>query len=705
MITTLYRKERAVIQAHDYEFVYWRDFDFSIFEHIYIRKKGGKKGLTFADVIIMADTETSKKKNDWNNRNHICAWGISFRAFGLNIATLWGQNPREFPEMLEELRKRIKADEIYIYFHNLAYDHIFLRKFMYERFGFPVNQLNVKPLYPLYIKYSNGIVIKDSLLLAQRSLEKWADDLKVSDRKACGKWDYNKIRNQSDILSDDELLYIEHDVLAGVECLDATLKVLKTTIGHMPYTATGIVRGECRNEGHKNHAHEWFLSIQPDDYKFYTILELLFSGGYTHANRNIVDFVFPAICFDISSSYPTVLLSEKFPAEKFWKVNRKVDCKYIINNSENYAFVFRLRATGVELYDKYYPMPFISKDKAQYLVNPINDNGRVTSCSELEIYFNEIDLEVFLYQYKCKTIELTEVYAAYKDYLPKWLTDYVYKRFELKSQLKLGDPILYQIEKAKLNSIYGMTAQHCVRWEINENYETGDFEVNENYDPEKEYKTYLNKFSSFLPYTIAPWVTSSARKRLFQLGSCVSDKGIYLYSDTDSVYATKFNMKKINNYNKQIKEKLKARGYGGVKVGDKTYYLGIAEKDGEYSQFKTLHAKVYCKRPFVAKGDNFIMSDDLKITVAGVPKEGAKSLNNNINNFKTFFCFDGKTSGKKQHQHNYVDKIYTDEEGNITGDSIDLTYCDYIIGQANIPRVEDLIYEEVEVQIFDDGDY
>ena len=144
-------------------------------------------------------------------------------------------------------------------------------------------------------------------------------------------------------------------------------------------------------------------------------------------------------------------------------------------------------------------------------------------------------------------------------------------------------------------------------------------------------------------------------------------------------------------------KKLNARGYMGVMYNGKLYYPGVAEDDGKYMQFKTLHSKCYVKRPFVAKGDNFVMGGDLKITVAGVPKKGAVSLKNNIDNFHTYAKFPGTESGKLQHSHIFVDEIYTDRKGNLTGDSIDLSPCDYIINDARIPRDIDLFNEEIEV--------
>ena len=161
-----------------------------------VKAKGGRKGITYNDIIIMADTETSKKPLQKED-NHIVAWSICFRAYHHNIATLWGQNPYEFCDMLAELRKNLAGREIYIYFHNLGYDWVFLRKFLIERMGEPDNQLNLKSYAPLFIKFSNGIVFKDSLVLAARKLERWAKDLDVEHKKALGKWDYNNIETKA----------------------------------------------------------------------------------------------------------------------------------------------------------------------------------------------------------------------------------------------------------------------------------------------------------------------------------------------------------------------------------------------------------------------------------------------------------------------------------------------------------------------------
>lgn len=693
MPTQIYRKELRFWNAQDYVFAFWRDYDFENFKHLQTKKRtSGKK--TYYDAVIMADTETSRK-SDGTGRNHVCAWSIAFRAFGRNICTLWGQNPAEFADMLQKLRDVIDADELFIYFHNLPYDWIFLRKFLFDRFGFPADQLNVKPLYPLYIKFGNGIILKDSLILAQRSLERWAKDLQADHQKAVGSWDYEKHRNQSDKLSPDELLYIGNDVLAGVECIDITMKQIGKNIGSIPYTATGIVRGECRDISKKNRGKEYFKKVQPAEYPIQQKLERIFHGGYTHMNRYYGGVVLPAICKDFSSSYPFEMLVRLYPSEKFWKFsNGFVDPMTILENMEEYAFIFTMSCYDVKLADPRDPMPTLQYCRKIETTNAITDNGRILACDDLCCLMNEIDLYMFIQKYDARGLVIEDVYCAKKDYLPGWLRNYVFERYRLKCELKHTDPVLYAIEKAKLNSIFGMTSQKPCKEDLIEDYATGMYRMESGYDPAEEYKEWYNRRSSFLPYPIGVWVTSYAMLDLFKLGGCVASDGIWLYSDTDSVYATKFDEIRLKVFNEDRKKLLINAGYDSVTVNGEIFTVGEATTDGVYSEFKALHSKCYATRS-EKKG--------LQITVAGVPKKGAASLNDDINNFKTGFIFSGEISGKLQHEHHFIDAIYTDENGNLTGDSIDLSPCDYMIKPQDDFTFEDMMGEEVSIQTYDEA--
>lgn len=93
-----------------------------------------------------------------------------------------GRTPVELIRDMKDIRDALNCDKIFMYIHNLAYDWQFIRRFIY-RYSEPVRQLNVKSHRPIMIELDNGIVLKDSLIIAQRSLEKWANDLDVEHKK------------------------------------------------------------------------------------------------------------------------------------------------------------------------------------------------------------------------------------------------------------------------------------------------------------------------------------------------------------------------------------------------------------------------------------------------------------------------------------------------------------------------------------------
>lgn len=695
----LYNERRKFFQCeYSYKMTYWKDFDFDVFSKImYICRSGnGHQGEIYNDCIIMADTETSKEMQGKQCRNYIVAWTVSLRAFDTNIVTLYGQKPSEFVECIKEMHERMPGDKTIFYWHNMQYDWVFVRKFLMREFGTPDKQLNVKSHYPLFINFNNGIMFRDSLMLAQRKLEKWANDLDVEHKKAVGSWDYDKKRNQNSKLTKEELHYIENDTLAGVECIQKTMNTLNKRVYSMPYTATGIPREAVRTIGKEYHARDLFLRLVPD-FHVYQILEMVFHGGYTHANRHYISRTVKGkiICLDFSSSYPYVMLSEKFPMERFAPLERDVDPEYIIRNADRYAFIFKLVMLNPELKDKKIPMPALQLSKCTKTINVVEDNGRILQSAYAEIYTNETDLRIIHEQYQYKAV-CTEVHFAKKDYLPRWFTDYVFQCYKDKCLLKNGDPVLYSIAKAKLNSLYGMTVQKCIKQLIEENYQTGDYSVKRDEEDADLYEKYVKKYTSILPYQWGVWVTSYAFFNLHTLGKCVADDGIWLYSDTDSCYATEWDDEKVAAYNQNCKDKLQANGYGAVVVDGREFWLGVAEFDNEYTEFRTTGAKRYCCRK--------ASDGKLKITVAGVPKKGVDCLDNNIENFHKNFVFDGETTGKLQHTYYFESDIWIDQNGNERGDSIDLSPTTYVLDDVSVPDWDKLWEEEIEMITYEEGD-
>ena len=718
----LYEIKSKKLHKVKYRMMHHSDFDYDILKDImYLIPAGSTKyRYTMNDVLIMCDTETSKKHIDSPNIQksklpsghtarecHVCAWTISIRAYHHNIVTLYGHKPSTMIDTMLKIHQLMNGDKTLMYFHNMPYDHWFLRRFMYEKWGKPFKQLNVKPHYPLYIQFQNGIELRDSLMLAGKKLEKWADDLQVDHRKAVGKWDYNKIRGQYENFTKDELKYIECDTLAGVECLDKTLEIYNKHLYSLPYTITGFIRDDVRKIGKKHNAKELFKKIAPT-FEQYIKLTKVFHGGFTHANRFEINELITEIvkCFDFCSSYPFCMLAYKYPMEAFHPT-KDCDIDYILD-SPSYAFMFKFIGYKGKLRNRSHIMPALQFSKCVKCINPVLDNGRILEADYIEIYLNEVDLEVINEQYKFEGHLCTEVECAYKDYLPRWFTDYVFNLFKEKCRLSLtDDEINYMVQKGKINGCFGMCVQKSIKEVIEEIYEdftdddgiehkSGEYRQTPEQSMEEAYEKYLNKRGNILLYQHGVWITSYAFRNLHNLNKCFKEDGKLLYNDTDSGYGYNWDMDKIQEYNDNCLKLLKANGYDSVVVDGKTFTLGIAEhkplKD-EYTEFKVQGAKRYAGRN--------MKDGKIHITVAGVPKKGAECLKDDLNNFTKNFIFKGEDTGKLQHIY-FTSTMYIDSEGNETADSIDLCPNDYKLDCTEKFDIDDLFSEEVEVIAYED---
>lgn len=722
------RKYVNPLTEYQYQLLFWLDFDFSIMQHCKTVKRPSKVDpASYAEILIGADTETSKTGPDQYvagnykpQENIVVAWSMSIRLPGLhNVVTLYGTRPSEFADCLECIRMFIPSERFLIYFHNLAYDWVFLERHLIERFGRPVHQLNTKPHYPVSVHFENGIMIRDSLILAGTRLEKWAEDLDVEHKKAVGRWDYNKFRNQGESFSPDELLYIECDVLALVECLDKIRAELHHHVYSIPLTQTSIVRAQVRAEGRKAGAREKFLKVVPEFGVYNDALVPSYHGGYTHANRNTRAIIWneDVRCGDIASSYPYTMLTGKMPDGKLRRRNGQVHGVELLKYYDTTSFVFRWTARNVRLKDPEYPMPVLQYSKCDMCLNSERDNGRILSADFVSIVINEVDFRLIHEMYDYDGDVCSDIYSCHKDYLPKWYRDLVFKFFTEKCEKKGGDPVAYALAKARVNSLYGMCCQRCIRAEIAEDYDTGEFldQYELLYDDETKtpeeikaeirrmdeeaYQKYVDSYNSILPYQWGCWITSIAMSNLFDIGRCVKspeDGGAWLYSDTDSVYAFGWDEQKLARLNELRKQQLIEAGYGPVKVGSKEFWVGVVEPDGEYSEFIALHSKCYAARDRA--------SGKIKLTVAGVPKKkGAECLGDDLANFRDGFVFPGEKTGKLTHFYFSIPAIYKDEKGNEHGNSIDLAPCDYKIGMPDVSRILDVAQtEEVSIRIYDD---
>lgn len=671
-----------------------------------VRRGGRGSNDLYNDIIMTADTETSKTRPDQYaadgsyvaQENIVVAWTMTFRNAAGNICTIYGAKPSHFATVAAIIQDALPGDKTICYFHNLSYDWPFLQCFLISEIGAPVHQLNTKPHYPVSIEFPNGLILRDSLIIAQKKLERWADELQVEHRKAVGKWAYWMRRDQSGNFTPDELEYIEHDTLALAECLEKLRVQLHRHVYSMPMTCTSIIRKITQDEGRRHRARNRFIRMAPD-FRLYKKLRQTYHGGFTHNNRFCAGWIWPdpdhmdqlPTCYDFSSSYPFRMLVDKYPRERFRWVPEEISAQEILKNADTTAFCFTFMAVNIRLKDPKTPMPCLQYSKCLKTLNADLDNGRILAAAYVEICLTEVDLRMISSMYEWDKHSCFDVYAAAKGPLPRWFRDLVYKCFYDKTMLKGGDPVDYALAKARLNSLYGMTCQASIRPEIVENYETGEFEIAEG-ETEEAYNKYLENYNSILPYFWGVWVTAYAQEALFELGSCVSASGVWLYSDTDSVYACGWDNDRLDAYNEAQKERLKAAGYGPVVRDGREYWPGVAELDGVYQEFIGLHSKCYAVR----KTDG-----SLKITVAGVPKAGAECLNDDLRNFRDGFIFPGSVTGKLTHYYLYRNEVYIDDQGIEYGNSVDLHECDYEIGMPGIDKFFDVFgLKDVEVQTY-----
>lgn len=512
--------ERALCfySRYSYSLCHVADFDPRILRFCPVDQSRGKDKTRLNELFIMLDTETSKSGPDDRrivngsesyavNPNYIVAWSCAISIFGFPINTVYGTGPEEIVPFLESIHGAMKGNRTIFYLHHLAYDWQFLRRFLIRAWGEPVTQLNTKPHYPINIEFGNGIILRDSLILAQRSIERWARDLNAPHQKAVGKWEYDRIRHQHEELTPEELEYIECDVLAGVECLDILRRQLKCSYSAFPYTQTGIVRSAAKLAGKPYGAHRKAKTYYKNNFHVYQLLEKIYHGGYTHANRHTVGWTIDGTiqCYDFSSAYPAAMLCELYPCEAFGPYYaEEVTPEYILSRARERAFIFKFTARDIRLKDPMDPFPPLQLYKVERVVDGQIDNGRILEAGYVSIYVNEIDFISIYRAYSWERCMIDDVWTASKKPLPRWLGDFVYKLYKDKTELKGGDPVIYAIRKAMLNSVYGMTVQKLVMDDIVENYATGDYDIIIK-DSEEEYEKAVDKQSTFLFYAWGVW--------------------------------------------------------------------------------------------------------------------------------------------------------------------------------------------------------
>ena len=173
------------------------------------------------------------------------------------------------------------------------------------------------------------------------------------------------------------------------------------------------------------------LTITIDEYER---LKRAFMGGFTHSNPYHTNKVLENVgSVDLTSSYPTVMLSEKYPMSKGipLQVSSMEDIQKL---ATKYCILVDIRIEGVR--NKLGYESYISSSKCRKLENSVENNGRVFSADLVETTIVDVDLQIINAVYEYDEIYVANVVGFAKNYLPKPIIESILNMYEDKTTLK-----------------------------------------------------------------------------------------------------------------------------------------------------------------------------------------------------------------------------------------------------------------------------
>ena len=593
------------------------------------------EGETISNLKDIKD----KERPEWHKCATMCAW-----TFGIDGVSCIGRTWDQFVELMGELKKAFDLStesRLIVWVQNLSYEFQWIRHlFDWE------NIFSLAERQPIYALTAQGIEFRCSYLLSGYSLKSMGEmltDHKI--QKRVGDWDYKLMRHTKTPLTAKERGYLLNDGRVVMAYIQEYMNRGDGKITSIPLTKTGAVRRVCRDncyfpsKSHHNGGTKYrryrqmilALTIgSPDEYKQAV---RAFQGGFTHANPfRVRETIEDVTSMDFTSSYPAVLLSEKFPMSRAMEVKPKTkeDLKKYL---DDYLSIFDITFIGLE--PKILSENPISLSKCWDLEKEETANGRIVRAKKLSTTLTNIDLSYMKFFYSWKKVVFRNMRVFYQAYLPRDLLLSILEFYEKKTTLKgvKGKEEIYAQYKEYLNSIYGMMVTAITRDDIT--YKNGEW--SHTFPNIKEAITKYNESRNrFLFYYWGLFCTAYARRNLFTgIYECTGKGAVgkdgsldltlddYCYSDTDSVKIRNFDRHQVyfDKYNERVMRKMRAmckvRDINPEMLSPKTIDgvkkpLGVWDFDGHYKRFKTLGAKRY----MVEYDDG-----EHNITVSGVNKK------------------------------------------------------------------------------------
>lgn len=559
--------------------------------------------------------------------------------FSINDVVYYGRTWDELKLFLKRLDTTI-PERKFVFVHNLSFEFQFLKsQFHFEEVTARKSHKTMTALMRDY-----NILFKCSYIMSNCALKYLPDLFNLPVAKMVGDLDYSLIRTSETELTDEEMKYCENDCLVVYYYI---LEELKTYVyvNKIPTTSTGKVRKELQSLVRTDYKYRRMVykAINTNPH-VYNLLVKAFGGGYTHANWIYADEVLQNVdSYDETSAYPYVLVTCRFPSSEFKSCNVKT------KNDMSRHLCYLLVVRFYDIKCKYYNN-FISASKCNYIKGAKYDNGRIISAKEIEITLTDIDFYFILDTYKGK-YEIVESWFCNYGYLPKQFIEFVLQKYVNKTEFKgvEGKEIEYQKEKNKFNALYGMSVTNMIRDNVVYKDDVEEWFEEELSNDEIIDKLQIEKKKSFLSFAWGVWVTAYARDNLLRRVIELDD--YVVYCDTDSCKLVDgYDKSVFEKYNKSVVEKIKFvsnkleipfEKYAPKDKKGVPHLLGIFESETEgdskytYSAFITQGAKKYAVE----------QNGKIKITIAGVPKKGAKALKT-LDDFRDDLIFQYEDTGK-----------------------------------------------------------
>lgn len=587
---------------------------------VYARRDGKKHNFQYRKAFMTFDIETTTwekpdLKDPFATMYHwqTCVCGKCFHG------RTWEEMWTHF-ENIRKLYKLSSKNVLVCYVHNLSFEFQFIHNFF--NIITEKSWCNAKDK-PVKILTEEGFEFRCSYILSNMNLKKFCENTKnVLHGKLSGDLNYKIKRHHLTALTIQELRYCFNDVMGLYEAINQRLHEEENGLISIPLTSTGYVRRELKNKISGNWLYKQKVERLCPSINEFDILVKMFRGGNTHANRFFsTKFLENVGSVDIASSYPFQIMSQKYPASAFQKVREDLlaDYDFIEFCRKERCCIFKVIISDFKVKENC-TIPYLSVSKCLKISNKNYsvDNGRILSSDLLELYCNELDLEIIESQLEdIAGISIEEMYTAKKDYLPLEIRELCLEFFEKKTQLKDIDGKEYEYAKSKnlLNAIYGMMVTNCIK-EITKLSQNGYFlETLSNEEREKRLKKEYKK--GFLAFQWGVWITSYARRELQEMIDLIGEDVVYCDTDSVKFLNVEKHIKDIKKYNSILIEKIEELEMQPFAIRDnKKFYMGIFEIEKTAAFFKTFGAKKYIS--IYRKSEHRYTS---KITVAGCSKK------------------------------------------------------------------------------------